>query len=118
MTLAGPDQEKQTRIHITSTETRFTNPISELVADPSREDDDTVYLYLQKQGHTKSSNVAPMDGGTGLPALLQSDEIQVRPDEAGDGLHDLPYEDVEAVGATGAPSLPAADRDLRDRLPA
>ena len=41
-----------------------------------------------------------MDGGTGLPALFQSDEIQVRLDEAGDGLHDLPYEDVEAVGAT------------------
>jgi RHS repeat-associated protein len=84
--LTDDDRAKQAKIHVTYTESMFTNPILEADAyRPPLPAGTRTYELI---------NAAPVGSMFGL------DEIAAKVAEASQ--HELPYEDVNAIGATGA----------------
>ncbi|MBS0156141.1 MAG: hypothetical protein JSS38_16230 [Nitrospira sp.] len=93
-TLVGDDKDKQGRIHIASTENEFTNPIDEANA---------FRAPLPAQARTyEILKIVPDSNEPSITNLFRFDELRNKLDQAGDGIHDLPYEDIEAAGAITA----------------
>lgn len=86
------DRSMQKRTLITYTENRYTNAVIE---------DDSYRTPLLCE--TRTYELSKASASSSLPDvtnLFRFDEMQNRIQEAGDGGHDLPYEDVAATGAT------------------
>jgi RHS repeat-associated protein len=90
--LQPADREKQRLIHITCSENEVTNAIVNLpdtyhVPLPAQ----TCSYEIRKAQQEKSSN--------GLTNLYRFEEVAACVSQAGDGTHDIPYEDLELAAA-------------------
>jgi RHS repeat-associated protein len=86
------DRANQRKIHITCTESCYTNPVLE---------PHTYRVPLPAEVRTyELIKVNPDRYVPGVTNLFRFEEMVRKIREAGDGLHDLPYEDVDALGAT------------------
>ncbi|BFU91260.1 MAG: hypothetical protein NTAFB01_24470 [Nitrospira sp.] len=90
--LQGDDRLKQEQLHVSETENEVTNAIDE--ADAYR-----TPMPAQAQTY-ELLNVTPDQNQPVVTNLFGFDELLTKVDQAGDGLHDLPYEDVSGAGAT------------------
>lgn len=94
--LTAEDRQKQKRILLTATENQYTNALQ--LDDAYRAPlicDNRIYelVHLTPQAHQPA-----------VTNLFHFDELQGKVQAAGDGQHDLPYEDIDAAGAqTPAP---------------
>jgi RHS repeat-associated protein len=90
--LTDADRTKQRQILLTFTENRFTNAVQERHAyrTPLSAESRTYELT-----HLKPSATQP-----GITNLFRFEELKAQIARASDGRHDLPYEDVDALGAT------------------
>ncbi|MCL4299100.1 MAG: toxin [Anaerolineae bacterium] len=90
--LGDDDRKQQKRILLTLTENQYTQPIQE---------NDIYRAPLLCESRTfELLKVLPASKQSGVTNLFRFEELHSRVQEAGDGGHDLPYEDVEAAGAT------------------
>jgi len=90
--LQGKDKQKQERLLITCTENAVTNPVDE--ADDYR----TPLLW---EGCTyELLKVVPDSNLPAITNLFGFEEMVGKAGQASDGSHDLPYEDIDASGAT------------------
>jgi hypothetical protein len=85
------DRHKQKRILATYTENRYTNPI--------QQDDAYRTPVLCETRTYELRNVAPAANDPGVTNLIRFEEMQRLVQAAGDGSHDLPYEDIDGAGA-------------------
>jgi RHS repeat-associated protein len=90
--LQGEDKEKQEQTFVKYTENEITNPIDE--ADIYR-----TPLPSQTRSY-EIRKILPDNNQSDITNLFRFDEIRSKVVQASDGLHDLPYEDVSATGAT------------------
>lgn len=92
VTLTVEDRAKQSKMHVTCTENSYTNSIltSDAYRTPFPADIRTYELV----------NVRPDRYQPGITNLFGFDELILKLAQAGDGQHDLPYEDLYAHGAT------------------
>jgi len=89
--LTEGDRKKQACTLITYTENRYTTPIQQ---------DDAYRVPLLCETRTyELLNVAPNADTPQAPRLLRFEDVQDKLQVAGDGHHDIPYEDIEAIGA-------------------
>jgi RHS repeat-associated protein len=90
--LTDADRAKQRQILLTSTENRYTNAVLELHAyrTPLPAESRTYELI----------HVSPRAKQPGITNLFRFEELKIQIARASDGMHDLPYEDVNAAGAT------------------
>jgi RHS repeat-associated protein len=92
--LTVPDQEIQKKIHVTCTESSYTNPIL---------DKDAYRTPLPAEVRTyELIKVTPDRAMADVTNLFGFSEIAAKVSQAGDSKHDLPYEDLHAAGATEA----------------
>jgi RHS repeat-associated protein len=92
--LTPADRAKQSKSHVVYTETSYTNPILA---------DDDYRAPLPADARTfELINVTPNGTTVGITNLFGFDELASKAVLAGDGTHDLPYEDINAEGATEA----------------
>ena len=89
--LTDDDRKKQKHTQITDTENRYTNPIQQ-------EDAYRGPLICETRTY-ELLNVVPDASGSHATCLLSAEEVLRNLQVAGDGQHDIPYEDVEAIGA-------------------
>jgi RHS repeat-associated protein len=89
--LTDDDRKKQKHTLITYTENRYTNPIQQ-------EDAYRAPLLCETRTY-ELLNVAPDASGSRATSLLSVEEVLRNLQVAGDGQHDIPYEDVDATGA-------------------
>jgi RHS repeat-associated protein len=89
--LTANDRELQRKVFVTYRESRYTNPILEPDAHRAPLPAETCVYELIK--------VNPDRNAPDITNLFTFDEIRNKASQASDGLHDLPYEDVEGVGA-------------------
>lgn len=90
--LQGDDKLKQEQLHVSATEHEFTNAIDEA---------DAYHTPLQAQSRTyELLKVTPDQNQPVVTNLFGFDELLTKVNQAGDGLHDLPYEDASGAGAT------------------
>lgn len=89
--LTGSDREKQSQILLTFSENRFTNPVKEL------------HSYRIPAGAETRNyeliHVIPRSKQSGITNLFRFQELDAEINRASDGFHDLPFEDLNAVGA-------------------
>jgi RHS repeat-associated protein len=91
-TLTADDRANQSKIHVTCTESSYTNPI--LTNDAYR-------TPLPAEARTyELINVTPAGQHPEITNLFDFDEMVGKAGRAGDGQYDLPYEDIYAKGAT------------------
>ena len=107
--LNAADRMKQKQLFVTFTETAFTNAV--LGADAYR-----TPLPAEAQTY-ELVKLRPTAQQADITNLFAYDEMQTIVAQAGDGLHDLPYEDINASRATGAGTYrrPIGDRRTRYR---
>jgi RHS repeat-associated protein len=92
--LTPADRAKQSKSHVVYTETSYTNPILA---------DDDYRTPLPADARTfELTNVTPNSTTAGITNLFGFDELAGKAALAADGAHDLPYEDINAQGATEA----------------
>jgi RHS repeat-associated protein len=93
--LLGPeDRPRQKKTHVTFSESSYTNPILE---------DDAYRAPLPAEARTfELLKVAPDRVVPDITNLFGFDEMAGKLVLAGDGAHDLPYEDIDAHSATAA----------------
>lgn len=90
--LKPEDHFEQRGFHVTCTQSRYTNPTLEL---------DSYRIPLPAEIRTyELIKVRPERSVPSVTNLFRFDEIIHRIRQASDGRHDLPYEDVDAAGAT------------------
>jgi RHS repeat-associated protein len=91
--LTDADRVNQRTLHATYTESAYTNPILE---------DDAYRAPLPADVRTfEQINVTPDASLPDITNLFGFNEMATKITTASDGQHDLPYEDLYAVGATG-----------------
>ena len=91
--LTDTDRAKQQQILLTFTENRYTNAVQE--ADAYR-------TPLPAESRTyELIHLEPSANIPGITNLFRFEELAAQVARASDGKHDLPYEDVDALGATG-----------------
>ncbi len=91
--LNADDRAKQKRTLVTHTQNRYTNSVVE---------DDAYRTPCRSEALTyELLNVRPAASQPAVTNLFRFEELRIKVEAAGDGLHDLPYEDV--VGAGAAP---------------
>ncbi|MFZ0420269.1 MAG: SpvB/TcaC N-terminal domain-containing protein, partial [Candidatus Sulfotelmatobacter sp.] len=91
--LTDADRDKQRQILLTFTVNKFTNPVRE--ADSYRTPlpaETRKYELIQ---------CTPAAHQPGITNLFRFAELKAQVARASDGRHDLPYEDIDAAGATG-----------------
>jgi len=89
--LTDDDREKQKRTLVTYTENQFTKPISQ---------DDAYRTPLPCETHIyEILKVLPDANEPLVTNLFRFEEMANKIHEASDGDHDIPYEDIDAVGA-------------------
>jgi RHS repeat-associated protein len=92
--LTPDDRAKQSKSHVVSTETTYTNPILA---------DDDCRSPLPADARTfELINVMPSGSTASITNLFGFDELAGKVAQAGDGTHDLLYEDDNAQGAAEA----------------
>jgi RHS repeat-associated protein len=90
--LTADDRNKQSRLLATYIQSGYTNPILQ---------DDAYRTPLPCETRTyELLKIAPATNVPRITNLFGFEEIQSVVSAAGDGAHDLPYEDVDAAGAT------------------
>ena len=90
--LQGDDKNKQEQILITYTENEVTNSINE--ADDYR-------MPMPSEARTyELLKIVPDSNLPDITKLFGFDEMLAKAGQASDGNHDLPYEDINATGAT------------------
>ena len=90
--LQGDDRQKQEQIQITYTENEVTNPINQ---------EDNYRNPLPSEARTyELIKVTPDRNLPDITNLFGFEEMVAKAGQAGDGSHDLAYEDVDAAGAT------------------
>jgi RHS repeat-associated protein len=90
--LTADDRNEQRRLLATYTENNYTNPILQ---------DDDYRVPLPSETHTyELVRIAPTSNLPNITNLFGFDEMTDVATAASDGSHDLPYEDVSAVGAS------------------
>ena len=88
--LSAPDRAKQTRTLLTSTENRFTDPILR---------DDAYRTPLPCESRTyELLGLAPASTQPLVTNLFRFNDLLGETEAAGDGHHDVPYEDIRGVG--------------------
>jgi len=88
--LSAEDRNKQKRTLATYTENRYTNPIQQ---------DDAYRTPVLCETHTyELLKVAPAANEPGVTNLSRFEEMQELVQAAGDGSHDVPYEDINVMG--------------------
>jgi len=89
----GPDRHKQGQLLLTLTEGDYTNAVREREAhrNPLSSEARMYELY----------NFRPESQRFGVTNLFRFEEMEKKVAEASDGRHDLPYENMNAVGAFG-----------------
>jgi RHS repeat-associated protein len=92
--LTADDRRNQKRLHVTYTESVYTNPILEEHAYRAPLSAETRSFELV--------NIKPDCASLDINDLFGFHELAAKAALAGDGNHDLPYEDIDARGATGA----------------
>jgi hypothetical protein len=90
--LTAEDRANQSKIHVTCTENTYTNPI--LTNDAYR-----TPLPAETRTH-ELINVSPAGQQLEITNLFGFEEMAGKVAQAGDGQHDLPYEDSYGAGAT------------------
>jgi RHS repeat-associated protein len=103
--LAGEDRVKQRLIHITATESTYTNAIDDPAGShrtPLPAESATYELRKPEQERSPD----------GLTELYRFEEVLARIEQAGDGSHDIAYEDIEFEAAIRA-GEPAKDETFR-----
>lgn len=90
--LTDDDRKQQKATRLTCTDSMYTRPVSDLDAHRTPLPAVTRTYELLK--------VVPGANRPGVTNLFRFDELRARISEAGDGAHDLPYEDIEATSAT------------------
>ena len=90
--LQGDDRNKQEQIHVTYTENEVTNPIEEA-------DDYRAPLPCEARTY-ELLKIVPDSNQPDITNLFGFDEMVAKASQAGDGGHELPYEDIDALGAT------------------
>ena len=92
--LTAEDRANQNKLHVTSTESIYTNPIlaNEVYRTPLPAETRTYELI----------KVAPDLKMADITNLFSFDKMVAKANQAGDGQHDLPYEDFDAKGATAS----------------
>lgn len=99
--LLQQDHEKQRLIHIICTKNTFTNPIlDEADAYRTPMPAETCIYELRKPQQERSGN------GLKITKLFQFDELLSYVDQAGDGNHDIDYEDFDFIKAKQAAMNP------------
>ena len=89
--LTDADRAKQRQILLTFTENRFTNAVEER---------DAYRTPLPAESRTyELIHVQPSARQPGITNLFRFEELKTQLARASDGKHDLPYEDVDALGA-------------------
>ncbi len=90
--LTDIDRGLQHRILLTLTENRYTNVVG---------DADAYRTPLRAESRTyELIHLVPSSQEAGITNLFRFDELAALVARAGDGTHDLPFEDFDAVGAT------------------
>ena len=95
--LTAADRDKQSKIRVTQKVSTYTAPI--LPGSPG--DPYRAPLPADMRAY-ELINVAPDAAAPDVTNLFEFDEISQKAALAGDGAHDLPFEDTEAAGATTA----------------
>ncbi|HKM53948.1 MAG TPA: SpvB/TcaC N-terminal domain-containing protein, partial [Isosphaeraceae bacterium] len=91
--LTDTDRVKQQHILLTFTENGYTNAVRE---------SDAYRTPLPAESRTyELIHVEPTAKQPGITNLFRFEELAAQVARASDGKHDLPYEDVDALGATG-----------------
>ncbi|WHZ29750.1 MAG: insecticidal toxin complex protein [Nitrospira sp.] len=90
--LQGDDRLKQEQLHVSVTEREFTNAVDEADAYRTPLPSQVRMFELLK--------VTPDQNQPVVTNLFRFGELLAKVNQAGDGLHDLPYEDVSGTGAT------------------
>jgi RHS repeat-associated protein len=90
--LSVEDKEKQKQILLTYSEIQYTNPVllDDAYRTPLPTESSTYELI-----HVTPDSIQPQ-----ITNLFRFDELQRKTQAASDGNHDLPYEDIQATGAT------------------
>lgn len=90
--LSDADRQQQKHILLTYSEHQYTNAIQQ---------DDAYHLPLLSETRSyELLNVTPGANQAQITNLFRFDELAQKVQAASDGQHDLPYEDVNAAGAT------------------
>ncbi len=92
--LTSADQAMQQTLHVTYTQSSYTNPILEPDAYRTPLPADTSTYELIKVTPDPTAEIP------GVTNLFAFDDLAGQIAQAADGLHDLPYEDIDATGAT------------------
>src|SRR5581483_2679508 len=90
--LSDSDRQQQKRILLTYTESQYTNAIQQDAAYRSP--------HLSETRTYELINVVPASNLPQITNLFRFDELMQKVQAASDGQHNLPYEDIEATGAT------------------
>lgn len=105
--LTDADRKKQKQLFVTLTEASFTNAV--LAADAYR-----TPLPAEAQTY-ELVKLRPTSQHPDITNLFRFDEMLALVAQAGDGAHDLPYEDINATHATDAGVYRRPIEDLRTR---
>jgi RHS repeat-associated protein len=90
--LTDADRQKQSQILLTFTENRFTNAVKELHSYRTPLPAETRNYEL--------IHITPRSKEWGITNLFRFEELKAEIARISDGRHDLPFEDVDGVGAT------------------
>ena len=90
--LTDADRDKQRKILLTFTENKFTNPV--------REPDSYRTPLPAETRKYELIHLRPEAAQPGITNLFRFAELKAQVARASDGRHDLPYEDIDAAGAT------------------
>jgi RHS repeat-associated protein len=105
--LTDTDRKKQRQLFVTVSEARFTNAVVAVDAYRTPLPADTqTYELLKLRPTLQQPNVTN---------LFRFDEMVALVAQAGDGAHELPYEDIAAAGAIGAGVYRRPIEDMRTR---
>ncbi len=107
--LTDADRKKQKQLFVTLTEASFTNAV--LAVDAYR-----TPLPAEAQTY-ELLKLRPTAQQPDITNLFRFDELVALVAQAGDGAHDLPYEDINATRAHGCRCLPASHRRPANPLP-
>jgi len=105
--LTDADRKKQKQLFVTLTEASFTN--SAIAADAYR-----APLPAEAQTY-ELLKLRPASQQPGITNLFRFDEMLALVAQAGDGVHDIPYEDISASTAMGAGPYRRLIEDMRTR---
>jgi RHS repeat-associated protein len=105
--LTDTDRKKQKQLFVTLTDASFTNAV--LAVDAYR-----TPLPAEAQTY-ELTKLRPTSQHPNITNLFRFDELLALVAQAGDGAHDLPYEDINATRAMGAGVYRRPIEDLRTR---